>query len=96
MDIKAGQQCVKSVTLSGFIGEVFKGYIKKPFNYAALPDPEQMISSHGPFDPLAILKEDVRRKISTKILNRMENYLGPGSEFNDIPDLYYIKERIPN
>ena len=26
----------------------------------------------------------------------MENYLGPGAEFNDLPDLYYVKERIPN
>jgi len=95
-DLKAGKQCAKGLVLAGFIGEVFKGYIKKPFNYATMPNPEQMISAHGPFDPLGILKEDVRRKISTKILNRMENYLGLGSEFNDIPDLYYIKERIPN
>lgn len=95
-DMKAGKQCVKGLVLAGFIGEVFKGYLKKPFNYPTMPNPEQMISAHGPFDPLGILKEDVRRKISTKVLNRMKNYLGLGSEFNDIPDLYYIKERIPN
>lgn len=95
-DIKAGKQCAKSLTLAGFIGEAFKGYLKKPFHYATMPNPAQMIAAHGPFDPLAILREEARSAMAAKILNRMENYLGPGAEFNDIPDLYYVKERIPN
>lgn len=95
-NLKAYPRAGYGITPAGFVGEVFKGYLKKPFDFKKLPDPAKFIALHGPYDPLGLFRSGVRAQFDQELLERFAGYPACGADFNDIPDLFYIKERIPN
>lgn len=93
-DIKANRRSGKRIILTGLVGELLKGYCKQPFNYTEKPAPSDFIPKQGFIDPLEIIRDG--EKINNRLRERIDFYLSSGCSFNDVPDIFYLKERIPN
>lgn len=93
-DIKANRRSGKRIILTGLVGELLKGYCKQPFNYTEKPDPGDFIPKQGLIDPLVIVNNS--EEINNRLSERVDFYLSSGCSFNDVPDIFYLKERIPN
>lgn len=93
-DIKANRRSGKRIVLTGLVGELLKGYCKQPFDYTDKPNPDDFIPKQGFIDPLGIIKDS--GKINDRLKGRVDFYLSSGCSFNDVPDIFYLKERIPN
>ncbi|TCT22868.1 hypothetical protein EDC35_102199 [Thiobaca trueperi] len=95
-DLKAHPRAGNGVISAGFVGGVFKGYLPRPFHFDALPDPAQFIASHGPYDPLKLFRPGAREPFDQTLRERFANYCVCTNDYNDIPDLLHLKERLPN
>lgn len=96
-DIKSKNQGGFGITLSGFFGEVLKSYMKKPFKLNKRFLPSSFISKHGPFDPLELLYPSSRLYFDKWLADRLTKKVNLlNMELDDIPDFFYVSERIPN
>lgn len=82
----------EKLTMTGHLGEVYKTFGKRDLKPGA--SIEQMVRLQSPFDPFKILTPTGRGKLEEQIVKRQERYVG--YEFEDLPDLFYYMERIPN
>ena len=82
----------KDMHLAGFVGEVLKGFKKQPFDFKKAP----VMSNFLGFDPMGILLPEAKSMLVEEFDTRVQYYLQSGCEYNDVPDIFYMKERIPN
>lgn len=95
-DLKAYPKAGNRILLTGFAGELLKGYCKSSYDYLDTPDAEDFIPRQGLLDPLQLLNQPAKATIQQELRERVRFYLASGCENNDVPDIFYLKERIPN
>lgn len=91
-DLKSRGNSGYGLALSGFLGEVFKSYLKKPLNSSDKLSPKEFITF---FDPLNIVDKEVKNEIDAKLKDKLWAFKELGYELSDIPDLYYAVVRVP-
>lgn len=80
--------------LTGHLGELLKAYAKR-----ALPpdlDPIALVRLQAPFDPLEVLRPDARSAMAEQLADGMAAERAGGATEADLPDLFYLRHRIPN
>ncbi|MGV6815702.1 MAG: asparagine synthase-related protein [Thiotrichales bacterium] len=95
-DLKAYPKAGNRIVLTGFAGELLKGYCKSSYDYINTPDAEDFIPRQGLLDPLQLLNQPAKVTMQQELRERVRFYLASGCENNDVPDIFYLKERIPN
>ncbi|MEI2423166.1 LamG domain-containing protein, partial [Arthrospira platensis SPKY2] len=96
-DLPAVYKASGGITIMGLVAEVLKGYIKKPFSFDSFPKPSTLIQQHGPFDSLGILKPETKAYLENELSDSWSSFLLSSSmTLNDLPDIFYLRERIPN
>ena len=91
----ARDQVGRDSLVSGHMGEVLKGYAKRPANVDVL-DPAAMVRLKGPFDPLALLRPGARALLEGRLAEQMRQARDGGALSGDLPDLFYWRNRVPN
>lgn len=95
-DLKAYPKSGNRMVLTGMVGELLKGYCKSPYHYSTTPQAHDFIPKQGLLDPLNLLNKRARKLVDEELRERVSFYLSSGCEYNDVPDIFYLKERIPN
>jgi hypothetical protein len=93
-DMITGRTAGTETLLTGHMGEVLKAYSKR-----ALPaelDPVTLVRLQAPFDPLAILRPEARARMVEQLAAGMAAERQAGAWEADLPDLFYLRHRIPN
>ncbi len=99
-----GKTTGKGLTMSGFMGEILKSYDKTGrFNPESSIDPIGILKLQSPFDPIGFLSgqdkfsgKSVRESLSDYLFDRFKALLEEGFSREDLPDLFYYENRIPN
>lgn len=95
-DLKAYPKSGNKMVLTGMVGELLKGYCKSPYNYSSIPLAHDFIPKQGLLDPLDLLNRHTKSVVDEELRERVNFYLSSGCDYNDVPDIFYLKERIPN
>lgn len=97
-DIKANMKAGQGFALTGFMGEVLKGYIKvQSENEIYRLSPLEIVSRKDLFDPLAIFKRHSKTQLEKELSIRFDRMCEAAHhDKSQLPDLFYLKERIPN
>ena len=93
-DMITGRTAGTETLVTGHMGEVLKAYAKRPA--AADLDPVAMIRLQAPFDPLEVLRPDARARMVAALAEQLEGERAAGARDADLPDLFYLRNRIPN
>ncbi|WP_294389728.1 hypothetical protein [uncultured Sphingomonas sp.] len=90
----AGLHPGRDSLISGHFGELLKAYARRPVDGPL--DPVAMVRLQGPFDPLDLLRETARTRLSDILHTQMDAHRAAGAREGDLPDLFYWRNRIPN
>jgi len=84
--------------LTGHVGEVYRSnYNKnKRADLSNIKTVSRLFHSINLFDRAELLKISARKLYEKKLQKRVEFYLDNGAALNDVPDLFYSMERVPN
>lgn len=85
-----------NLVFAGHIGEVYRGYNHRGTDLKSINGAAKLFHNMGLFDPIGILHEDIRKIFEKKLEDRISYYLDNGANLDDIPELIYTVERIPN
>lgn len=84
----------RETLVTGHMGEVLKAYAKRELP-AAL-DPVALVRLQAPFDPLGAIRPEAARRLADEIAAQLEREVAAGAVPGDLPDLFYLRNRIPN
>ncbi len=86
----------RRVTMTGHLGEVLKGYAKRPFDPNDL-DVIDLVKLQAPFDPMGLLAPEVVAGLRSELTQQLEDLAdATGLEQADLPDAFYYRNRVPN
>jgi len=94
-DLVSGTAKGTATTMTGHLGEVLKAYAKTDGGDGPL-DPVAMIRLQAPFDPLGLLRPGARAAMVAEVAAQMDAARAEGAEEADLPDLFYLRNRVPN
>lgn len=85
------------LVLAGQVGEVYRGYTSNKYKLPeSLDEAANFFHLRKCFDPGNILLTESRERLEKKLKQRAIYYMDNGASLEDIPDLFYTVERIPN
>jgi hypothetical protein len=93
-DLILGERIAAETLISGHMGEVLKAYSKKRCWDGV--DPVAMVRLQAPFDPMGLLRPEARERLSAELATQMEQARSVGALPDDLPDLFYYRNRVPN
>ncbi|WP_019833886.1 hypothetical protein [Sphingomonas sp. PR090111-T3T-6A] len=93
-DLVSGTAKGATTTMTGHLGEVLKAYAKGGGD--GVLDPVAMIRLQAPFDPLELLRPEARAAMVAEVAAQMDAARAEGAEEADLPDLFYLRNRVPN
>ena len=94
-DLKSRGGSGYGLQLSGFLGEIFKSYLKTPMQISKESLPSDIIKKHGIYDPLGLIDPSIKNNIDVALKEKLWAYLGLGYDLSDLSDLYYATIRVP-
>lgn len=94
-DLISGTSTGTATLMTGHMGEVLKAYAKVDGGNGGL-SPAAIIRLQGPFDPLGLLRDEARAAMIEQVEAQMAVARAEGAEEADLPDLFYLQNRIPN
>ncbi len=94
-DLILGHRTGTESLITGHMGEVLKAYSKRPIPDGPL-DPVTMVTLQAPFDPLGMLRPEAVSDLRAELQGQMDRASGEGAASDDLPDVFYYRNRIPN
>ena len=93
-DLVTGSTLGADTLITGHMGELLKAYAKRP----APADLESiaLVRLQAPFDPMGIVRDDARDRMAAMIAGQLAAERGQHAEEADLPDLFYLRNRVPN
>ncbi len=84
--------------LTGHVGEIYRSNYNKyeKIDCTNIESVSKMFQSINLFDCASLLRPSARHHYEAKLLERSHFYLDNGAILEDIPDLIYTMERVPN
>ncbi|MEE9328315.1 MAG: hypothetical protein V3U71_13600 [Cocleimonas sp.] len=97
-DAKGYTQAGGGMGLTGHVGEVYRSNYNKnnKIDLSNIEAASKMFHSINLFDRAGLLNDAARDHYERKMLDRVEFYLDNGGKLEDVPDLVYAMERVPN
>jgi hypothetical protein len=93
-DLITGSTTGADTLITGHMGELLKAYAKR-LPTAEL-DPIALVRLQAPFDPLSIVRDHARDRMTTMLADQLAGELARGASEADLPDLFYLRNRVPN
>lgn len=85
------------LVFAGQVGEVYRGYTSSKYKLPeSIDEAANFFHLRKCFDPANILLPEARKTLEDKLKQKVVFYLDHGASLEDIPDLFYVVERIPN
>lgn len=94
-DLILGHRTGTETLVTGHMGEMLKAYSKRPIPDGPL-DPVEMVKLQAPFDPLGLLRPEMAADLCAQLRAQMDRALQEGATRDDLPDVFYCRNRIPN
>lgn len=94
-DLILGHRTGTGTLVTGHMGEVLKSYSKRPIPGGPL-DPVEMVRLQAPFDPLGLLRPEAVADLRAQLRAQMDHAVREGATRDDLPDVFYYRNRIPN
>ena len=85
-----------TIAMSGLMGEVLKAYAKTPYTPAEKPSAPEIVRLQGLWDPMGVVEPGVANSLASRLEDRFSALLDHGFTQDDLPDIYYYENRIPN
>ncbi|MBW7866385.1 MAG: hypothetical protein H3C30_18455 [Candidatus Hydrogenedentes bacterium] len=95
-DARGSHSAENKLVYAGHVGEVYRGYGRKDADLSSVRAAAQMFHIIKLFDPANITNNECKHYFEKMLEERVHFYLDEGGALEDIPELIYTVERIPN